>query len=64
MTSRAIIVKYIAYFIFIQINLNYNHLHKWNPIVFKVWNKTILNDLIRLDQTLVKEFAIWLIYNL
>jgi hypothetical protein len=58
MTSRAIIVKYIAYFIFIQINLNYNHLHKWNPIVFKVWNKTILNDLIRLDQTLVKEFAI------
>jgi hypothetical protein len=58
MTNRAIIVKYIAYFIFIKINLHYNHLHKWNPIVFKVWNKNIMNDLIILDQTLVREIAI------
>ncbi len=56
--SRAIIVKYITYFKKNKINLNYNHLHKWNPIVFKVWNKNIMNDLIRLDQTLVREFAI------
>jgi hypothetical protein len=61
MMSRAIIVNYIAYFIFIKINLHYNHLHKWNPIVFKDWNKNIVNDLITLDQTLVKEFVIWLI---
>jgi hypothetical protein len=52
--SREIIVKYIAYFILIKINLNYNHLHKWNPIVFKVRNKNIMNDLNRLDQTLVR----------
>jgi hypothetical protein len=58
MTNNARIVKYTSYYIFSKVNLHYNHLHKWNPIVFKVQNKNIMNDLIRLDQTLVREFVI------